>query len=425
MAIQNTVNFSGLNSMKYADSDADPYDRATQLANVAYNLDNHDHSSGKGLGVLRVQTASAPASAGQVRVNTNNFQWWGSGVAAVVTAVDDTNAQTIAGAKTFSAAATFSSTINGQTISAAASFTGSLAIAGALTGVTTLTTSGAINGQTISAAASFTGSVAVATQVAASAVRATGTTGLAGGPAAELIYDGSSAKLVGYNRTGAAYVPLLVDGSTVGVQISGVTRLSVDASGNLIQAGGYHSVGPTPATTGTIRLPNTGTVYARNAANSADYVLIQNGAADTVHVGQSSVASVAVHSAVNFPNILTTASAANAFLDGAASNNLLRSTSSARYKTDVVDLARADARRLVLGLRAVGYRSKAPADDPERRFVGLIAEEVAALDDRFVTRDGAGRPDWVQYPHLVAPMVAVVQDQERRLVELERRLAEA
>lgn len=44
-------------------------------------------------------------------------------------------------------------------------FPGALAITGALSGVTTIATSGAINGQTISATASFTGTVAVADNI--------------------------------------------------------------------------------------------------------------------------------------------------------------------------------------------------------------------------------------------------------------------
>src|SRR5262245_5008516 len=75
---------------------------------VAENFDLHDHSSGKNLGVRRVQTTSAPAAAGQVQVNANTWQWWASSAAAVRTAVDVEGAQTISGAKTFSTTLTVS-----------------------------------------------------------------------------------------------------------------------------------------------------------------------------------------------------------------------------------------------------------------------------------------------------------------------------
>lgn len=80
-----------------------------------------------------------------------------------------------AGGVAVTGASTFSSTINGQTISAAASFTGTVTVATGLTvsaggaNITgnstvtgTLAVSSTINGQTISATANFTGSVTVA-----------------------------------------------------------------------------------------------------------------------------------------------------------------------------------------------------------------------------------------------------------------------
>jgi len=88
---------------------------------------------------------------------------------------------------------------------------------------------------------------------------------------------------------------------------------------------------------------------------------------------------------VYFPSVGTTASAANAFLNNGSTpaNQLLRSTSSLRYKTDVetLDHAKADA---VLNLRPVWYRSKAEADRKDWSWYGLIAEEVAQVEPRLV-----------------------------------------
>jgi hypothetical protein len=86
---------------------------------------------------------------------------------------------------------------------------------------------------------------------------------------------------------------------------------------------------------------------------------------------------------VVFTGIGTTASGANAFLDNAVNNRLLRSTSSAKYKRDVetLDPAYADA---ILSLRPVWYRSTAPADNPDWGWWGLVAEEVAQVDPRLV-----------------------------------------
>lgn len=127
--------------------------------------------------------------------------------------------------------------------------------------------------------------------------------------------------------------------------------------------------------------------------------------------------------AVHFPSVGTTASAANAFLDSGASpaNQLLRSTSSRRYKTDVAALNDNDI-NVIDRLRPITYRSTAEADDPQRVHFGLIAEEVHEVDPRLVhfTRDGAGRliPDGVQYDRLVVPLIAKIQRLEAEIAAL-------
>lgn len=86
---------------------------------------------------------------------------------------------------------------------------------------------------------------------------------------------------------------------------------------------------------------------------------------------------------VDFPSVGTTASAANAFLDNANNNRLLRSTSSLRYKTDVEPLDLAHAEK-ILDLDPIWYRSLASADNKDWSFYGLPAEGVAKIDPRFV-----------------------------------------
>jgi len=87
--------------------------------------------------------------------------------------------------------------------------------------------------------------------------------------------------------------------------------------------------------------------------------------------------------AVFVPAVGTTASAANAFIDNTSSNKILRSTSSARYKREIEDVA-PDASARIWGLRPVRYRSLAPADNGGWSYYGLIAEEVAAIEPRLV-----------------------------------------
>lgn len=120
----------------------------------------------------------------------------------------------------------------------------------------------------------------------------------------------------------------------------------------------------------------------------------------------------------------TTADAANARLDP-TTGLLQRSTSSARYKVDIEDLAvDADA---VLRLRPRVWRDRAEVEaDPDtpRRHVGLVAEEVAEHLPAFVEYAAEGGPDAVAYDRLAVALLAVVQDQAQRIAALEAAMPE-
>lgn len=154
---------------------------------------------------------------------------------------------------------------------------------------------------------------------------------------------------------------------------------------------------------------------------------------------------IASSGAVSFPTIATTASAANAFLDSAAGNSLLRSTSSRRYKHEIAPLD-ADVADRVLALAPVRYRSSATRDRADWSWYGLLAEDVAAVDPRLVhwgyhedqyeaggEPEGEGaqprlradaqlRPDAVQYDRLGVLLIDVVRRQRDAIAALEGRL---
>jgi hypothetical protein len=148
---------------------------------------------------------------------------------------------------------------------------------------------------------------------------------------------------------------------------------------------------------------------------------------------------------VTFPSVVTTASAANAYLDNGANNSLLRSTSSIKYKKDVEDLDHNLALK-VLDLRPVWYRSKSTADKAEWSHYGLIAEEVAQIEPRLVhyaypeeayeevvredesgtkhsekvLKEGSEKvPDGVQYERLTVLLLDVIKDLNKRIEVLE------
>jgi hypothetical protein len=189
---------------------------------------------------------------------------------------------------------------------------------------------------------------------------------------------------------------------------------------------------------GTLTFVNTsggGSVEIGNGAGSgASIVSLKNINTEMVRLASTNQ--------VYFPTIGTTASAANAFLNSGSSpaNQLLRSTSSLRYKTDIENIEdeRSDA---ILDFRPVWYRSTAEADRNDWSWYGLIAEEVAAveprlvhwtyLDDAYEEVDGEKQlkpdaemvPDGVQYDRLTVLLLDVVKRQQQAIETLEAKVA--
>lgn len=114
------------------------------------------------------------------------------------------------------------------------------------------------------------------------------------------------------------------------------------------------------------------------------------------------------------------ANPANMYIDP-STFRLYRSTSSLRYKTDVAPLR---DWRWLLELQPITFTSVTDPEGP--RHGGLAAEDVAAHGPRdhagrplFAGLNAQGEPEDVAYTHLVAPLVAAVQELERRLAAVE------
>lgn len=79
MTVETGVNSTSPNTVKWATSDTDPFERETHLRGPVENFDLHDHSNGKNLAIKRIQSgtfAARPAAgnAGHVYVATNTAQ---------------------------------------------------------------------------------------------------------------------------------------------------------------------------------------------------------------------------------------------------------------------------------------------------------------------------------------------------------------
>lgn len=94
-------------------------------------------------------------------------------------------------------------------------------------------------------------------------------------------------------------------------------------------------------------------------------------------------------------------------------------TSSERFKTDITDIHRPDALALTMALAPVSFRKKAEfggAVDPSYH-VGFIAEQVADVDERLVSRNEDGVRG-VRYQELTAILAGAIQELKREIIEL-------
>lgn len=198
----------------------------------------------------------------------------------------------------------------------------------------------------------------------------------------------------------------------------------------------------------SVRSTVDGTPGATNDMPTKMDLMVTADGSGTLGVGLT----VRQNKAIEFPSISTTASAANAFLDSAANNNLLRSTSSLRYKENVEPLAHDLADKFLSEIEPIWYHSRASADvlDDGRRksFYSFGAETVAKIDPRLVdwgyhdddysievTDDGEGvstehrvlKPGTEKSPigindrAIIAMLVDVVKRQDARIASLEAR----
>jgi hypothetical protein len=113
----------------------------------------------------------------------------------------------------------------------------------------------------------------------------------------------------------------------------------------------------------------------------------------------------------------TTASAANLFVD--SDGDLLRSTSSIKYKSDVEDYAK--GLNEVMKLRPVTYKSINSNND--KIYAGFIAEELAdlKLTELYENNDN-GEPDAISYAYMVTLLTKAIQQQQSQIENLKKRI---
>jgi len=191
-----------------------------------------------------------------------------------------------------------------------------------------------------------------------------------------------------YNQVSGQHEWYYAASGTAGNTATFTQAMTLDSSGNL-------SIGTTSISGGRLTV-KAATSSGANAMQVKD-------SADTVRMELSD------NGYIRFPAVygtFTSAAAANVYMytDG----GLYRSTSSLKYKKNVVDATHGLAD--LLNLRPVTYEGKAEMDSG-KTFGGLIAEEVhdAGLTE-FVQYAEDGSPDALAYGNMVSLCVKAIQE---------------
>lgn len=199
--------------------------------------------------------------------------------------------------------------------------------------------------------------------------------------------------LVVYDETAAAW-RMIIDSSgnlLVGTTTAGGGLFKVQAATDVCLA-----VASGPGVTGAI------TLNAINNANSNNIPF--------------DIRASAIYSSTG---IGTTASAANAYFNNAASNQFLRSTSALKYKTNIRDLENIDVNKF----RPVRYNSLCEADDKTKEHFGIIADEVdAAGIKELVTYGEDNQIEGFQYERLTVVLLKAIQEQQALITALTARI---
>ena len=184
---------------------------------------------------------------------------------------------------------------------------------------------------------------------------------------------------------------------TIAFSEGGTEAMRIDSSGNVL-------IG----TTGATCLLSAGPVSSKGglfgSANTAGSPGIQG--AHTVNSGTGYVAYFA-----------NSGSSTGLYISNTAA---WQSTSDVRLKTDIKDL---DTTSRLLQLRPVDYlwKSQETSDNPEKRNLGFIAQEVQEAFPELVGQSPDGMLS-VEYTGLIAPLVKAIQEQQTIINDLKARI---
>ena len=96
-----------------------------------------------------------------------------------------------------------------------------------------------------------------------------------------------------------------------------------------------------------------------------------------------------------------------------------------RIKHDIEELETEDSKAFIMGLRPVSYQFGNDIEQEQRVHHGMIAQEVQeVVRDKWGVVGGSAEMLCLNYTEMIADLIKVVQDQEKRITELEEKLKE-
>lgn len=153
--------------------------------------------------------------------------------------------------------------------------------------------------------------------------------------------------------------------------------------------------------------------------SSDDSMLVTNYSGGTAYLRIRGDGAFYTGSGSNSPMNATTGNAANVYIDNTDVGRLYRSTSSIKYKKDVINYTR--GLNEVMQLRPVFYKGISD-NDGDKQFAGLIAEEVDELGlTEFVQYAEDGTPDALAYSNMIALLTKAVQELSAKVTALENK----
>lgn len=183
--------------------------------------------------------------------------------------------------------------------------------------------------------------------------------------------SGGTGSATAFTANGVAYASS-TSAMTTGANLS-FDGTNLQAAGTMTGAGLVSSVNGTQLT-------------LQRLGPSAQNYINCGGSGELAFTNSSANAFTLYNTFAFFPTAATTGSAANAFINNGSAgyaNQILRSTSSIKFKQNVEDL-QVEFSKKIFELRPIWYRSTAEADRKDWSWYGLVAEEVAAIEPRLV-----------------------------------------